>query len=103
MTPPVQSAVAGAVTVAADAGGPEPTWPPQRPLELPVTVSDPDPALLSTMPLAAPLLAMLWNVRPLAPIVVLATLRAVPVVESIVLAFVPVVTLIVPPPVALRP
>ena len=44
---------------------------------------------------------MLWNVRPLAPIVVLATLSAVPVPVSIVLPA--PVTVTVPPPVALKP
>ena len=44
---------------------------------------------------------MLWNVSPLAPMVVLATFSAVPVVVAIVLT-VPV-TLTVPPPVAWNP
>ena len=69
---------------------------------VPVTVR---PALapvpLRTMPFGAPLAEMLWNVIPLAPMVVLATFSAVPVVVAIVLA-VPV-TLTVPPPVAWNP
>ena len=57
---------------------------------LPVTVSPPlVPVLLSTMPLAAPLAEMLWNVRSFAPMVVLATLSAVPVPELIVLPSLP--------------
>jgi hypothetical protein len=55
------------------------------------------------MPLAAPSAAMLLKVRPFDPMVVLATFRAVPVVVSMVLAFVPVCTVTVPPPVALKP
>src|SRR5687767_13302643 len=48
---------------------------------LPRTVRPPlAPVLLSTIPLAAPLAEILRNVSPLPPIVVLATLRAVPVV-----------------------
>ena len=58
------------------------------------------PVLLSTMPLAAPLAEMLWKVRPLAPIVVLATLSAVPVVVVRVLPA--PVTVTVPPPVAVK-
>ena len=76
--------------------------PPELALPVPVTVSPPlDPVVLSTMPLAAPLAEMLWNVRSLAPIVVLATLSAVPVVETMLL-FEPV-TVTVPPFVALKP
>ena len=69
------------------------------------------PVLLSTIPLAAPLAEMLRNVRPLAPIVVLATLSAVPVVVVSVFTSVPVAaglhgfssqTLTVPPPVAVN-
>ena len=60
--------------------------------------------LFNTMPFAGPLAAVpeetLWNVNPLAPIVVLTTLRPMPVVELIV--FPVPATLIVPPPVALR-
>ena len=55
------------------------------------------------MPFVAPLAEMLLNVSPLAPMVVLETLRAVPVVESIVFGLAPVPTTIVPPPVALKP
>src|SRR5262249_2604728 len=43
---------------------------------------------------------MLWNVRPLAPIVVFATLSAVPVVVESVFPL--AVALTVPPPVALK-
>ena len=68
---------------------------------VPVTVNAPAPVLLSTMPLAAPFDAItLRKVRPLAPMVVLATLSAVPVVVASV--FVDPVTLTVPPPVALK-
>src|SRR5947207_12101046 len=69
---------------------------------VPVTVRPPlAPVVFNTMPFAPPLAEMCSKVRPLAPMFVLATLRAVPVVESIVLT-VPV-TLTVPPPVALKP
>ena len=45
----------------------------------PVTISPPlVPVLLRTMPLAAPLTAICWNVRSLAPIVVFWTLSPVP-------------------------
>ena len=99
MVPPVQSAVLGAVVVAGEAGGPLPTCPPQRPLELPVTVKPPlAPVVFKIIPLAAPFAEMLRNVSPLAPIVVLTTLRAVPVV--LLMVFVAPVTLIVPPPVS---
>src|SRR4051812_44998570 len=52
---------------------------------LPVTVRPAVvPVLLSTIPFAAPFAEMLRNVSPLAPIVVLAMLRGVPVlVESV--------------------
>ncbi len=60
------------------------------------------------MPVAASAVGheMLWNVRPFAPIVVLATLSAVPLVEVMVLP--EPVTVTVPPgagpaPVALKP
>src|SRR3954469_363943 len=89
-------------------------WPPEHPLvsavvqvpPLPVTTRLPlAPVLLRTMPLAGPdaavPLEMLWKVRALAPIVVLATFSAVPVVDEIVLP-VPETTT-VPPPVALKP
>src|SRR5262245_18967563 len=52
-------------------------------------------------PFMAPLAEMLLNVSPLAPMDVLATFSAVPVVELMVL-FAPV-TFTVPPPVALNP
>ena len=81
-------------------------------LPLPVTVRPPAvPVLLSTIPLAAPFAEMLRNSSLLAPIVVLATLRAVPVVVVSVFTSVPVAaglqgfsshTVIVPPPVAVN-
>ncbi len=43
------------------------------------------PVVLSTMPLTAPLAAMLWNVTSAAPMVVLVMLSAVPVPELMVL------------------
>src|SRR5262245_66622682 len=47
---------------------------------VPVTVSPPlAPVVLRMMPLVAPLAEMSWKVSPLAPIVVFATLSAVPV------------------------
>src|SRR5262245_11839252 len=80
---------------------------------VPVTVRPPlvgpVPVPLSTMPLAgsgATVLfpdEMLWKVRPVDAMLVLVTLRAVADVESIVLGLVPVVTVTVPPPVALKP
>src|SRR5689334_19234748 len=84
--------------------------PPEHPLvsafvhvpPLPVTTRLPlAPVVSKTIPLAAPFDEMLWNVSPLAPMFVLETVSAVPVVVSIVFA-VPV-TLTVPPPVALKP
>src|SRR5262249_51549740 len=69
---------------------------------LPATVRPPDdPVVLRTIPFVPPLDEMLTKFRPLAPMVVLLTLRAVPVVLLIVLP-VPV-TFTVPPPVALKP
>ena len=73
---------------------------------LPVTVSPPlAPVLVSKMPLVGPLAAvpaeMLRKVRPLTPMVVLVTVRAVPVCVLIVLGSPS--TVIVPPPVALKP
>ena len=69
----------------------------------PVTVRPPlvpaVPVLLSTMPLVPPFALMSWKVRPEVPILVLTTLSAVPVV--VVRWLVPV-TLIVPPPLALK-
>ena len=91
---PVEFCIAPPVQVPADEQVPP----------LPVTVKPPAvPVLLSTMPVAAPLAEMLWNVRPLAPIVVLTTFSAVPVPLVIVFGLAPVVTLTVPPPVALKP
>src|SRR5215471_8457185 len=83
--------------------------PPTPVLPSPVTVSPPlVPVLFRTMPLTgsvAPVVLvpeeMLWKVRPLAPIVVFATLSAVALTELIELPL--PVTLIVPPPVALKP
>ena len=68
------------------------------------------PVWFRMMPFGAPLAEMLRNVRPLAPIVVLATLSAVPVVVVIVLTRAPAAglhgfssqTLTVPPPVAVK-
>src|SRR6185437_8906349 len=66
---------------------------------VPVTVSPPDePVEFSEMPGLAPLDEMLWNFRPLAPMVVLWTVSAVAVVVVIVLPEALAVT--VPPPVA---
>ena len=59
-----------------------------------------EPVLFSTMPLAAPFEETLRKVSPVAPMVVLATLSAVPVVVASV--FAEPVTLTVPPPVALN-
>src|SRR5262245_8314957 len=68
---------------------------------LPLTVRPPlVPVLLRAMPLTAPLAVMLRKVRPLAPMVVLATVRAVPVVVVSVLAL--PVRVMVPPPVAVK-
>src|SRR3954468_9354435 len=79
--------------------------PPTDAVPLPVTSRRPlDPVELSTIPFVGPLAAvpaeMLLNVSPLAPIVVLVTLRAVPVVVASVL--VAPVTVTVPPPVAAK-
>src|SRR5215813_6819749 len=71
----------------------------------PEIVSPPlDPVLLRTMPLDAPFDEMLRNVRPLAPMVVLATFNAVPVVVVSVLTMVVLfcVAATVPPPVAVK-
>src|SRR5436190_23874727 len=79
--------------------------PPTDALPLPVTVRLPFvPVLLRTIPLAAPFAEMLRKVRPVAPIVVLATLSAVAVVVVSVLTIVVLfcVALTVPPPVALK-
>src|ERR1700720_396041 len=72
----------------------------------PATVNTPEaPVLLSTMPLAGPEAAVpadtLFHLSPAAPIVVLATLTAVPVVVVTVLVVFVAVT--VPPPVAVKP
>src|SRR4051812_6858716 len=75
--------------------------PPLGAAPVPVTVSPPlDPVVLSTIPLGAPFADMLRNVSPLPPIVVFATLSAVPVVVASVL--VAPVTFAVPPLVALK-
>src|SRR5262245_33219326 len=69
---------------------------------VPVTINPPlEPVVLSTMPLVAPLAEMSWNVTLLAPMLVLAMLRAVPVVE--VMLLLEPMTLTVPPPVAEKP
>ena len=55
--------------------------PPVPAAPVPVTVSPPlEPVGVEQIPFAAPFEEMLWKVRPLAPIVVLATSSAVPVV-----------------------
>src|SRR5437899_2073397 len=103
IVPPVQSA-----TSVACAGE---TEPPQNPLELPVTVRPPlEPVVSRTMPLPAepaPVPAlMLRNVKPLAPMVVLVTLSAVPVVDEIVLTMLVlfcVALTVAPLPEALKP
>src|SRR6266446_1079415 len=83
--------------------------PPTEVLPSPATVRPPlAPVLLSTMPLAGsapPSLLpaeMLLKFKPLAPMVVLATLRAVALVELMVLLL-PVTLTAVAPPVALKP
>ena len=71
----------------------------------PVTVKPPDaPVLFRKMPFEPPFEEMLRNVRPLAPMVVLATLSAVPVVVVSVFTIEVLfcVALTVPPPVALK-
>ena len=73
---------------------------------LPVTVSPPlVPVLFSTMPFAAPLAEMLWNVRSPLPMLVLTTLSAPPGPELMLLLCAPVgsSTVTVPPPVASKP
>src|SRR5688500_6124103 len=101
MVPPVQSAVAGAPTVAGVPTALTVTVPPQLPAEFPVTVNPPfDPVVFSTMPFVAPFEEMLRNVSPLAPMVVFDTFRAVPLVDVMVLPL--PVTVTVPPPVALN-
>lgn len=110
--PPVQSAVTGAVTVAAEVGGPLPTCPPHNPLEFPLITKPPLlPVVFSTMPFVAPLAEMLRNSKLLEPIVVLATFSAVPVVVVRLFTNAPVApglqgfsshTFTVPPPVAVK-
>src|SRR5438105_336577 len=70
----------------------------------PDTVRPSAPVLLRTMPFTAPFDEMLRNVKPLAPMVVFATFRAVPVVVVSVLMMVVLswVALTVPPPVAVN-
>ena len=68
---------------------------------VPATVKPPlEPVLSSTIPLGAPLAEMLWKFRSLAPIVVFATLSAMPIVVASVLPDPVAVT--VPPPVAAK-
>src|SRR5438067_11010773 len=82
--------------------------PPLPAVPVPVTVRPPpEPVVSRLMPTPAlfdadPAL-MLRKVRPLAPMVVLATFRPVPLVVAIVFGLAPVVTLTVPPPVAVNP
>ena len=67
----------------------------------PATMSPPlEPVVLRTIPLAAPLAEMAWNVTLLDPIVVLAMFSAVPVV--VVRVFAAPVTLTTPPFVAVN-
>src|SRR4051812_7469557 len=105
IVPPVQSAVFGATRVAAVPTAFGVTLPPQTPLELPVTVRPPLLPVLSKLmptpavPEAVPALTA-WKLRPLAPIVVFATLSAVALlVDRVLLAPVAVT---VPPPVAVK-
>ena len=49
---------------------------------LPATVRPPAPVLFKTMPLVPPLVVILRKVKPPAPMVVLTTLSAVPVVDE---------------------
>src|SRR3954466_890733 len=79
--------------------------PPEPALPVPDTVRPPnEPVVLRMMPFVGPLAAvpaeMLRNFRPEAPIVVFATLSAVPVVVVSVLVVLVAVT--VPPPVATK-
>jgi hypothetical protein len=71
---------------------------------LPVTVKAPAPVLLTLIPVAAPLDEILRKVRPLAPMVVLATFSAVAVAVVRVLTMLVLfwVAVTVPPPVALK-
>src|SRR5262245_30975422 len=72
---------------------------------LPVTVRPAvAPVVFNTIPFAAPLAEILRNVRPLAPMLVLATFSAVPVVVAIVFTIVVLfcVAVTVPPPVAVN-
>src|SRR5215208_591002 len=100
IVPPEQSAVLGAVRVAAVPTAFGATAPPHRPPVLPVTVRPPeDPVVSSTIPTpavpeAVPALID-RKVRPLAPMVVPFTLSAVPV--PVVRLLVAPVTLTVPP------
>jgi hypothetical protein len=100
----VQSAVFGAVSVAAVPTAFGATLPPHTPAELPVTERPPPlaPVLSSTIPIpalpAAVPASILRKVSPLAPIVVFWTVSAVADVVAIV--FAEPVTLTVPPPVA---
>src|ERR1700719_3167450 len=72
------------------------------PLLSPVTVKLPVPVVLRRIPLVPPLDEIFWNVTPLAPIVVLAMLRAVVVIADVLpMLFVPV-TLTTPPLVAVK-
>jgi hypothetical protein len=84
--------------------------PPEPAVPVPLTVNAPAPVLFRLMPFVPPFAEMLRNVMPLGPIVVLATLSAVPVVVVIVLTRAPAAglhgfssqTLTVPPPVAVN-
>ena len=84
--------------------------PPLPAAPVPVTVNAPLPVVFRLIPLTGPLAEMLRNVSPLAPMVVLATLSAVPVVVVSVFTNAPAAglhgfsshTLTVPPPVAVK-
>src|SRR2546423_14245722 len=68
---------------------------------VPVTVRPPlEPVLISTIPWLPPFAVIDWKFRPLEPIVVFSTSRAVPVDVARVLA--EPVTFTVPPPVATK-
>src|SRR5216683_4836973 len=82
--------------------------PPEPALPLPVTCRPPLAPVVSKMTPVALLFdalpdEMLWKVMWLAPMLVLTMLRPVPEVLLIVFGLAPVVTLTVPPPVALKP
>lgn len=78
--------------------------PPLPALPVPVTVKPPVPVLSRIIPVAEPPLdVMLWNVSPLAPIVVLTTFKAVAPEVLLMVLPVPCTVTAVAPPVALKP